>query len=75
MFIEMQETATLEDLDSFLRDIWLECCGHLSAFNIYGTNYDVMPNENSFWGEPSKSMKYKLKNLYRVCGGRRRVVM
>jgi hypothetical protein len=23
----------LEDLDEFLRDIWLECCGHLSAFS------------------------------------------
>ena len=26
--------AKLEKLDDFLRDIWLECCGHLSAFNI-----------------------------------------
>ena len=24
--------AKMRDLDSFLRDIWLECCGHLSAF-------------------------------------------
>ncbi|MDR1527419.1 MAG: hypothetical protein LBS46_07105 [Dysgonamonadaceae bacterium] len=24
--------ATMEDLDEFLRDIWLECCGHMSAF-------------------------------------------
>ena len=27
--------ARLEDLDQFLRDIWLECCGHMSAFR-YG---------------------------------------
>ncbi len=26
--------ATLGDLDEFLRTIWLECCGHLSAFQI-----------------------------------------
>ena len=25
--------ARLEDLDQFLRDIWLECCGHISAFS------------------------------------------
>lgn len=24
--------ANLETLDQFLRDIWLECCGHMSAF-------------------------------------------
>ncbi|GFP19001.1 hypothetical protein HKBW3S03_00505 [Candidatus Hakubella thermalkaliphila] len=35
--------ATLEDLDDFLRDIWLECCGHLSAFTIEGTIYSISP--------------------------------
>ena len=63
LFIEIKETATLKDLDSFLRDIWLECCGHLSAFDIYGTSYDVEPSGDSFWGEPSKSMNYRLKSL------------
>jgi hypothetical protein len=24
--------ATMENIDRFLRDIWLECCGHMSAF-------------------------------------------
>ncbi len=31
--------ATLDELDGFLRDIWLECCGHLSAFKIGGELY------------------------------------
>ncbi len=31
-------TATLADLDQFLRLIWLECCNHLSAFHPVG-NY------------------------------------
>jgi hypothetical protein len=26
--------STLKDLDVFLRDIWLECCGHLSSFSL-----------------------------------------
>ena len=30
----MNEKLTLGDLDSFLRSIWLECCGHLSSFDI-----------------------------------------
>lgn len=63
LFIEVREDATLRDVDSFLRDIWLECCGHLSAFNIGGTSYEVMPDEDSFWGEPAKSMNYKLKTV------------
>ncbi len=36
MHIEVPAKATLEDLDGFLRDTWLECCGHLSAFTIEG---------------------------------------
>lgn len=30
----------LSRLDQFLRDIWLECCGHLSSFEIDGKRYD-----------------------------------
>ena len=26
--------ATLKDLDFFIRDVWVECCGHLSHFEI-----------------------------------------
>ena len=32
--VELTTTATLDDLDGFLRGIWLECCGHLSSFTI-----------------------------------------
>lgn len=63
LFIEVKETATLKDVDTFLRDIWLECCGHLSAFRINGVSYEVMPEKDFFWGEPAKSMNYKLKEV------------
>ena len=63
LIIEISENATLKDLDSFLRDIWLECCGHLSAFEIYGTSYEIAPDSDSFWGKPAKSMNYKLKSV------------
>lgn len=39
--VEMPATATLRDLDQFLRALWLECCGHLSAFKIAGVQYAV----------------------------------
>jgi hypothetical protein len=32
--VEVKTDAKLDALDSFLRQIWLECCGHLSAFTI-----------------------------------------
>ncbi|HRW06483.1 MAG TPA: hypothetical protein P5121_15370 [Caldilineaceae bacterium] len=36
LHLEMKGSATLEALDSYLRAIWLECCGHLSQFSIGG---------------------------------------
>lgn len=34
LYVDIPFTSTLRSLDSFLRDIWLECCGHLSAFYV-----------------------------------------
>lgn len=34
--LEMRGSATLKDLDHYLRAIWLECCGHLSQFTWGG---------------------------------------
>jgi hypothetical protein len=33
---EVRGTATLQDVDRYLRAIWLECCGHLSRFSLGG---------------------------------------
>ncbi len=63
LYVEVKETATLRDVDCFLRDIWVECCGHLSSFNIDGTSYDVEPQDAFLWGEPAKSMNCKLKTV------------
>jgi hypothetical protein len=45
MHLEVPATATLEELDSFLRQTWLECCGHLSAFTIDGESYSADPED------------------------------
>jgi hypothetical protein len=39
----LAEEAPLAYLDGFLRDIWLECCGHMSAFSYqrYGDEIDM----------------------------------
>jgi predicted RNA-binding Zn-ribbon protein involved in translation (DUF1610 family) len=39
LHVEAQPKARLDDLDMFLRHIWLECCGHMSSFEINGQLY------------------------------------
>ena len=43
LYLLLGAKTTLEDLDGFLRDIWLECCGHMSAFSFerYGDEIDM----------------------------------
>jgi hypothetical protein len=60
--IEVSENAKLKDVDGFLRDIWLECCGHLSSFKIDNVLYDVNPDDEYDF-EMSESMDIKLKNV------------
>jgi len=43
LHIEVPAAVKLAVLDSFLREIWLECCGHMSAFTIEGQTYSVAP--------------------------------
>jgi hypothetical protein len=50
MHIELPATDDLEDLDFFFRDTWVECCGHLSAFQIGDISYSDDP-EDFYFGE------------------------
>jgi hypothetical protein len=36
LHLEMNGGASLKTLDTYLRAIWLECCGHLSRFSVGG---------------------------------------
>lgn len=45
LHLGVRSDATLSELDGFLRALWLECCGHLSAFTIQEESY-----ESSSWG-------------------------
>ena len=42
MELGVRADTTLHELDRFLRSVWLECCGHLSHFDIAGVVYSVM---------------------------------
>jgi len=59
MHIAVSASAKLRELDKFLRDTWLECCGHVSTFKIDGFVYSSYPEE-SFC---EKSMLCKLFTL------------
>jgi hypothetical protein len=39
LHIAAPATAPLKKLDAFLRKTWLECCGHMSAFEVEGVRY------------------------------------
>ena len=58
----VKKNTTLEAIDSILRYIWLECCGHLSAFTIYGEDYTSFPDDEL----GGKSMKTRLGKLFSV---------
>ncbi len=42
MELGVRADTTLHKLDSFLRSVWLECCGHLSHFDISEPVHDLL---------------------------------
>lgn len=52
LHLEMNGSATLKQLDRYLRAIWLECCGHLSRFSPGG------------WGAEEIAMSRKADQVF-----------
>jgi hypothetical protein len=65
MHLEVAAETTLTVLDRFLRDTWLECCGHLSVFRIGGFNYYVDADTDAGWDWDlrRKNMQAKLEEV------------
>jgi hypothetical protein len=59
LFMETDGICKLVDIDSFLRDMWLECCGHLSCFTINNQRYEIQPDPLF----SSRSMRVKLNKI------------
>jgi hypothetical protein len=53
LHLEMNGSAPLEELDAYLRAIWLECCGHMSRFSAGG------------WGTEEIAMRRKAGQVFR----------
>ncbi len=64
MHLQVAAGITLATLDRFLRDTWLECCGHLSVFRIGGLNYYVDADQDVYWWDMRrKNMQVKLEEV------------
>jgi len=65
LHLEASAEATLAHLDALLRATWLECCGHLSAFEIGRTLYSVAPDPDmmGFGGVEETDMKARLSDV------------
>lgn len=63
LHIEMEGTSTLLELDNFLREIWLECCGHLSQFAIHGKRYASYEGQDDLWGDAPESMDIPIMDV------------
>ncbi len=62
MHLEVAAGTTLATLDRFLRATWLECCGHLSAFEIEDVRYSVDAGMHE-WDTGGKSMQVCLEQV------------
>lgn len=43
LHVEVNGRSSLEELDNYLRAIWLECCGHMSRFSVGGWGWNEIP--------------------------------
>ena len=66
MHLEVAVDTPLATLDRFLRNTWLECCGHLSVFRIGGFNYyeDAEIDAYYDWDARRKNMQAKLEEVF-----------
>jgi hypothetical protein len=60
--LEIKGDASLQRLDDFLRRIWLECCGHMSAFTIGGQRYSVLVDREFDRGGVERSMAARISS-------------
>lgn len=66
--VEARTDARLEALDFLLRNVWLECCDHLSIFTIQGRHH--FSRGYDFRGGGQFSMNGRLADVLPEVGGR-----
>jgi hypothetical protein len=66
MHVAVPMSASLNKLDHFLRHTWLECCGHLSAFEIGGKRYVSNPMDEDELRDKEMRMTARLSQVLEV---------
>ncbi|MBU3133537.1 SEC-C domain-containing protein [Clostridium gasigenes] len=66
IYLSIDKNTSLRSLDTFLRDVWMECCGHLSGFEINGTTYTCSENLDEDFFDDEETMDINLKNVISV---------
>jgi len=61
MFLQLliSGNSTFKKLDGFLRQIWLECCGHMSQFGNWGNEIAMNRKVNTYF-----EAGFKIKYIY-----------
>ena len=66
--LDVKTTATMRDIDDFLRGIWLECCDHLSSFQVGDVGYAlVMSDPFLGFGREPKERSMNARVSERLC--------
>lgn len=63
LYIAIDENASLQDLDTFIRKVWVECCGHLSSFKINSEDYFSDSESYGLFDEGENTFRYRLLDL------------
>jgi len=65
LMLSVDPKATLKSIDDVLRGVWLECCGHLSAFIIDGEEIEMTWDDEPgpLGKKGSSSKKNSLKSI------------
>jgi len=65
--LAVEETTLFEELDDFLRAIWLECCGHMSSFraNSGVTIMDMTDDFGFGFERGTKPMTTKVSKIFK----------
>jgi Zn finger protein HypA/HybF involved in hydrogenase expression len=51
LLADIKKSSSLKTLDTFLRAIWMECCGHMSAFSTKGYDEIGMTHKMSIFSK------------------------
>lgn len=57
IYAEARADATLQQVDSLLRRVWLECCGHMSAFHVGQAEPSMRSKVGAVFG--SKGLRFR----------------